>query len=77
VRGFWLGTSPTRANIALYAQLRSLCTALTPAQRDRVEAQDRLAWMARVDRACGSAGDRTPVFHVSVKRLRMADGAFG
>jgi glutathione S-transferase len=78
VRGFWLGTSPTRADIALYAQLRSLCTALTPAQRDRVEAQDRLAaWMGRVDRACRSAGDRTPVFHVPVERLRMAAGAFG
>jgi len=77
-RGFWLGASPTRADIAIYAQLRSLCTALTPAQRDRVETQERLStWMARVDRACRSAADRTPVFHVPVERLRMAAGAFG
>jgi glutathione S-transferase len=78
-RGFWLGTSVTRADIALFAQLRSLCTALTPAQADRVQDQARLsAWMARVDRACQSASDRAPVpFHVPVERLRRAAGAFG
>jgi glutathione S-transferase len=48
--GFFLGDTLTRADIALFAQLHSFRTDLTPVQRDQVAKRKRLsAWLDRVD----------------------------
>lgn len=48
-RGFWLGDRPGVADVALWAQVQSLRTPLTPRQRAAVDARPRLvAWMDRV-----------------------------
>lgn len=47
--GFWCGPSPSVADVALYGQLQSLRSALTPWQRAQVERRPRLlAWLERV-----------------------------
>jgi glutathione S-transferase len=52
-RGFWLGDSPSRADVALFAQLQSFRTPLTLEQAGWVDARSRLsAWLGRVDAAC-------------------------
>ncbi len=48
--GYWSGSGPSVADVALYGQLRSFDTALTPRQRGWVKERPRLAaWLARVD----------------------------
>jgi glutathione S-transferase len=48
--GFFLGPDLTRADLALFAQLHSFRTALTPVQQAMVERRPRLvAWLDRVD----------------------------
>ncbi|HKQ68321.1 MAG TPA: glutathione S-transferase family protein [Polyangiaceae bacterium] len=55
-RGFWLGEVPTRADVAIFAQMWSLRTALTPRQGASVDARPALsAWLSRVDEACLAA----------------------
>lgn len=50
--GFWVGDSITAADVALFGQLRSLMTALTPWQAERVREREALhAYVQRVDRA--------------------------
>lgn len=50
--GFWLGARVSVADVALVAQLHSLCTPLTPWQGVQVQRRARLAaWLARVDTA--------------------------
>lgn len=50
--GFFLGEELTRADIALFAQLQSFRTVLTPVQKAMVEKHPRLvAWLDRVDLA--------------------------
>lgn len=50
--GFWLGERATIADIALFAQLHSLRTPLTPWQAAEVERRPRLRdWLGRVDAA--------------------------
>ncbi|HEX4339334.1 MAG TPA: glutathione S-transferase family protein [Polyangiaceae bacterium] len=57
-RGFWLGDAPSRADVAIFAQLWSLRTSLTPRQAGQIAARPRLsAWLERVHAAC----DRAPV----------------
>lgn len=49
---FWLGQHLSVADLALFAQLHSLCTPLTPWQQSQVQARPRLRdWLARVDQA--------------------------
>ena len=51
-QGFWLGGPLSAADLALFAQLHSLRTPLTPWQAGQVEKRARLcAWLARVDAA--------------------------
>ena len=53
--GYWLGSEITVADIGLFAQLHSLRSALTPWQREQVEARPALrAWLDRVDAATRS-----------------------
>jgi glutathione S-transferase len=60
-RGYWLGPSLTVADIAMFAQLRSLRTDLTPWQRSEVERRDTLRnWLDRVDRATTGEALDTP-----------------
>ncbi|RYE91615.1 MAG: hypothetical protein EOO75_08490 [Myxococcales bacterium] len=50
--GFWLGSSVTLADVALFGQLHALRMPLTPWQRGQIEARRRLsAWLDRVDHA--------------------------
>lgn len=50
--GFWLGPRLGVADIAMFGQLRSLDTALTPRQAADLRARKRLsAWIDRVDAA--------------------------
>jgi glutathione S-transferase len=61
--GFWLGPRLSVADVALFAQLHSLRTSLTPWQRDSVEARESLRqWLDRVDVATrsGEAQQSTP-----------------
>jgi glutathione S-transferase len=52
VRGFWLGDALSVADIALFAQLRSFATDLTPSQRDAIASRTELsAYLDRVDAA--------------------------
>jgi glutathione S-transferase len=52
VRGFWLGDALSVADIAIFAQLQSLRTDLTPAQREMLASRAELsAYLDRVDRA--------------------------
>ena len=54
--GFWTGERVSVADVALFGQLRSLCTDLTPWQKGAVRARPALsAWLERVDRATASA----------------------
>lgn len=49
---FFLGDTLTRADIALFAQLQSFRTSLTPRQKTMVESREHLtAWLDRVDLA--------------------------
>lgn len=51
-RGFWMGDKLSVADLAIFAQLHSLRTELTPAQRDAVNRRPALtAWMELVARA--------------------------
>jgi glutathione S-transferase len=51
-RGFWMGDKLSVADLALFAQLHSLRTDLTPAQRDATRQRGGLsAWMDLVNRA--------------------------
>jgi glutathione S-transferase len=53
VHGFWMGDLPCRADIAIFSQLWSFRTALTPRQAALLAARPRLsAWLERVDAAC-------------------------
>src|SRR5260221_5027844 len=55
--GFWLGETPSRADVAIFAQLWSLRTDLTPRQAASIAQRSKLlAWLSRVDDACASAG---------------------
>jgi glutathione S-transferase len=48
--GFWLGAAPSRADVALFAQLHSFRTPLTLKQAEWVGARTKLsAWLGRVD----------------------------
>lgn len=50
--GFWVGSSITAADVALFGQLRSLMTTLTPWQAERVREREALhAYVRRVDQA--------------------------
>ena len=50
--GFWLGTSPTVADLALFAQLHGLRNGLTARQRAMIASRPALtAWLDRVDGA--------------------------
>jgi glutathione S-transferase len=50
--GFWMGTSPTVADIALFAQLHGLRNRLTERQRAMIASRPALtAWLDRVDAA--------------------------
>lgn len=50
--GFWVADCPTIADCALFGQLRSLTTSLTPRQARSVARRERLmAWLKRVDEA--------------------------
>jgi glutathione S-transferase len=52
-RAFWLGDTPSRADVAIFAPLWSLRTELTQRQARALAARPRLsAWLLRVDRAC-------------------------
>jgi glutathione S-transferase len=54
--GFWLGARATIADVALFAQLQSLRTPLTPWQSDHVVARRSLtAWLDRVDEVTAAA----------------------
>ena len=56
-RGFWVGERVSAADLALFAQLRSLQTDLTPWQRDQVASRPRLqAYVARIDALTTAAG---------------------
>ena len=60
-RGYWLGDAPSRADVAIFAQLFSFRTPLTPRQAERVALRSRLStWLDRVDDACLHAAIRTP-----------------
>jgi glutathione S-transferase len=49
-KGFWLGSAPTAADVALFGQLHSLRTALTPWQREQVGKRSALtSYLDRVD----------------------------
>lgn len=54
--GFWLGSSLSRADIALFGQLHALRTPLTPWQKDQVAARKRLD--AYLDRVGAAPGER-------------------
>lgn len=55
-QGFWLGGPVGVADVALFAQLHSLRTPLTPWQAQQVERRARLtAWLSRVDAATRGA----------------------
>lgn len=57
---FWLGASPSIADLGIFAQLRSLRTQLTAAQSREIELRPRLVdYLDRVDSATRSA--RAPV----------------
>lgn len=59
-KGFWLGASPSIADLGIFAQLRSLRTQLTAAQSREIELRPRLVdYLDRVDSATRSA--RAPV----------------
>lgn len=48
--GFWHGPTPSVGDVALYGQLRSFDTPLTPRRREAVTARPRLvAWLRRMD----------------------------
>jgi glutathione S-transferase len=50
--GFWLGQAPGVADVAMFAQLGSLRTELTPWQNREIEKRPRLVdWLDRVDAA--------------------------
>jgi glutathione S-transferase len=50
--GFWMGQELTAADLALFGQLQSLRTSLTPKQRAQVESHGQLkSWLDRVDQA--------------------------
>jgi glutathione S-transferase len=54
--GFWIGERLSVADLALFGQLRSLRTPLTPRQSARLEARPALvAWLDRVDAATSTA----------------------
>jgi glutathione S-transferase len=79
--GFWLGPSPSRADVALFAQLHSFRTPLTLGQAGWVAARSRLsAWLGRVDAACSSAVVTDAALDRLGERARDAPGvvvAFG
>lgn len=55
-RGYWCGPALSVADVALFAQLHSLRTPLTPGQAEAVGRRSRLtAWLARVDAATSMA----------------------
>lgn len=67
VGGFWLGERLSVADVALFAQVHSLRTPLTPWQRVEVEDRPRLrAWLDRVDAAtrAGQLQASTPLRRV-------------
>lgn len=54
-QGFWNGDRPSVGDVALYGQLRSFGTALTPAQGEAVAKRAALAaWLGRVEAAMAS-----------------------
>lgn len=62
--GFWLGDSISRADIAIFAQLWSLRTELTPRQAESIERRPRLLmWLERVDQACARRARRMPTLY--------------
>lgn len=79
--GFWLGDSPSRADVALFAQLHSFRTPLTLEQSGWVAAHPRLsAWLGRVDAACSLAVTADAASDRARERLLTASGmavAFG
>lgn len=60
--GFWVAPQISVADIAIFAQLHSLRTSLTPWQREQVEARSRLtAYLDRVDAATRAPAARRPL----------------
>jgi len=75
--GFWISDAPSRADVAIFAQVWSFLTPLTPVQGERVSARPLLsAWLRRVDDACERArGATSRTLSVAAVPKRMA--AFG
>jgi glutathione S-transferase len=73
-KGFWISDAPSRADVAIFAQLWSFLTPLTPAQGERVSARPVLAaWLGRVDDACEHAwGATSRILSVAAVPRRMA-----
>jgi glutathione S-transferase len=60
-RDYWCGPALSVADVALFAQLHSLRTALTPGQAEAVARRPRLtAWLERVDAVTGTAAAAAP-----------------
>jgi glutathione S-transferase len=69
-QGYWLGAAPSVADIAIFAQLQSLCTPLTPPQADAVTARKRLtAYLDRVDAATRASAGNSSAKHAQVIAL--------
>jgi glutathione S-transferase len=67
--GFWLGPSPSRADVALFAQLWSLRTEMTPDYAERLALRAKLtAWLSRIDDACARAATPQPAATRSASR---------
>lgn len=64
--GFWVGNRATAADVALFAQLHSLRTPLTPAQSAQVNQHARLAsWLDRVQALTAQQATATPPYLVA------------
>ena len=73
--GFWLGATPTIADVAIFAQLHSMRTHLTRFQADQIALRGRLAaYLDRVDAATAErpAASLTPATPPSVSRTARA-----
>lgn len=80
-RGYWLGDAPSRADVAIFAQLWSFRTDLTARQAASIARRKRLsAWLERVDHACqrGVTSARSAALAVETPHvhLRAVGSAF-
>jgi glutathione S-transferase len=75
--GFWLGQTPGVADVAMFAQLGSLRTALTPWQDQEIEKRPRLVdWLDRVDAATQARESSREILVVQQTRVgRRVAGA--